>query len=71
MNFVWSFAQNLMTVELQKSFLKELGNFWNEYHTTVWDTNGSFASFKGNELALFAANTGAVVSFLEKMLSKT
>ena len=71
MNFLRSFAQNFMTVETHLLFLKELGNFWNEYHTTVWDTNRSFASFKGNELALFVANIGPVVSFLQRKVSKT
>ena len=71
MSYVRSFTQNYMSVETNMQFMKELGEFWNEYHTTVWDTNRSFASFKGNELALFVANTGAIVDFLKRKVSRT
>ena len=54
------------------SFLKTvLKKFWNDYHMYVWKNKKNFASFLGNEIALFVGNTKSIVNFLEANLVQT
>ena len=54
------------------NFLKNvLKKFWNDYHMYVWKNKKNFASFLGNEIALFVGNTKLIVNFLDSNLVQT
>ena len=56
---------------IQENFKLILKTFWNEYHLYCWENKKSFASFQGNELALFVANESNIKLFLEQHLVMT
>ena len=41
-----------------------LKNFWNNYHLHVWRNKKGFASFVGNELALFVSHADDICTFM-------
>ena len=52
--------------EIINSFGKTvLQSFWNDFHWYVWKNKKSFASFLGNELALFVGNVDKVTAFID------
>ena len=58
--------------EIIKDFnVKVLKNFWNHYHIHVWRNKKNFASFLGNEIALFVANTEKITGFLRENFIST
>ena len=50
---------------------KVLRKFWNDFHLYVWKNKKKFASFLGNEIALFVAATNDIIKFLQDTLVST
>ena len=54
------------SLDVGYKFNKEvLSKFWNDYHIFCWNNKSNFASFQGNDLALFIANGKRVSDYLE------
>ena len=54
------------SLDVGYKFNKEvLSTFWNDYHIFCWNNKSNFASFQGNDLALFIANGKRVSDYLE------
>jgi hypothetical protein len=55
--------------EVYNNFIsKVLKNFWNGYHLFVWKTKKNFASFQGNELALFVGSIRSITEYLNSCI---
>ena len=50
---------------------KVLRKFWNDFHLYVWKNKKNFASFQGNELALFVGNSDIIVTFFDSHMEST
>ena len=59
------------TLVIVKDFNTLLKSFYNDYHLYIWNNNKNFASFLGNEIALFVGNTEAILFFLDKNMIAT
>ena len=70
-NYTRMFINQVSSFEKRREFYNVLSRFWNTYHIHVWNSKCNFSSFKGNELALFVANTEYLCEFLERGLSET
>ena len=71
MNYTRTYFNTFVSVEKKQLFYSELENFWNKYHINVWSSSKSFSSFRGNELALFVANSDAITNFIESSVIDT
>ena len=71
MAFLRLYLDANLPIEVKYQFFGELKNFWNSYHIHVWDSKRNFSSFKGNELALYVANSEAISTFIKSTISET
>ena len=71
MNFIRNFLLQQAS-DVSALFTRQiLRQFYNDYHIYVWNNKTNFASFLGNEIALFVANSTNIINFLKDTLVET
>lgn len=70
MNYTRDFVLSQST-EFIDLFKTHLRRFWGEYHLFVWNSNKPFASFHGNELAMWVKNIPATIALIRSHFDDT
>ena len=68
MTYLRRFILNQSDKLIEDFSSKVLRTFWNDYHIYVWKNKKNFASFLGNEIALFVAHSEKIRTFMEENL---
>ena len=71
MGYTRRFFMNQSSEVMDDFCTKVLRTFWKDYHLYVWKNKKNFASFLGNEIALFVGNTNAIIRFMDDNLEST
>jgi hypothetical protein len=71
MNYLRSFLLEQSNEVIDLFLSRVLRKFWNDFHLYVWKNKKSFASFQGNELALFVANADIIVAFIDSHMDSS
>ena len=71
MNWLRTFLLKQSTEVVEDFSANILKKVWNDFHLYVWRNRKSFASFQGNELALFVGNIEQIAQFLESHFQST